>query len=406
MNVKPFKAWRPATEKAPRVASVPYDVVTTQQATALAHGNPDSFLHVVRAEIDFPAGTDLYSDAVYEKARENLQRMMCDGTLIREKNDYFYLYRQQMGAHAQCGIVATCHLEDYESGRIKIHEETRKLKQRDRTRYVDQLNANTGPVFLAFKDSPAIAQQIDQTTRDKPLYQFTSDDGITHTVWTVEPTAAIERALADIPAAYVADGHHRCASAAHVGATRRAANAHHTGHEAYNRFLAVLFPASHLQVLPYNRTVSDLNGRTNSQFLDALRGAFQVKASSKKEPGRAGLLCMYLDHTWFELSPLAPRPDDPVGALDVSVLQDRILAPLLGIDNPRESERLGFVGGVYGTAALEHCVDAGDARAAFSLHPTTLAELMAVADAQRLMPPKSTWFEPKLRSGLFVNTLD
>jgi uncharacterized protein (DUF1015 family) len=406
MKINPFKAWRPAPEKAGDVASVPYDVVTTKQAAALAAGNPDSFLHVVRAEIDLPEGTDLYSDAVYAKANENLQRMMADGTLLREEQPCFYLYSQQMGKHLQYGVVAGCHIEDYENGLIKIHEKTRKVKEQDRTRYVDELNANTGPVFLTCKDSELVGGLMKKIAATEPLYKFTAPDGIIHTVWKIRETGAFSAAFADVPAFYVADGHHRSASAAAVGRMRREANPDHTGEEPYNWFLAVIFPESQLKILPYNRIVLDLNGRTQAEFFQALEKSFTVEANGKKEPDTSGTVCMYTDGKWFELTPKEAIPSDPVGALDVSILQDRVLGPILGIEDPRESDRIDFVGGIHGTAELERRVNEGEAVAAFSLHPTTIEQLMDVADAGLLMPPKSTWFEPKLRSGLLVNTLD
>jgi len=406
MKINPFKAWRPAPEKAGDVASVPYDVVTTQQAAKLAEGNPDSFLHVVRAEIDLPPDTNPYDDAVYAKAAENLKRMMDDGTLIREKKPCFYLYSQQMGDHLQYGIVAGCHVEDYENGLIKIHEKTRKVKEQDRIRYVDELNANTGPIFLTCKDSELVGSLMKEVASKEPLYQFTAPDGIIHTVWKIEETGAFAAAFAEVPAFYVADGHHRSASAAKVGAMRREANPDHTGTEPYNWFLSVIFPESQLKILPYNRVVLNLGDQTAEEFLQALEKSFALNASGKKEPSAPGTVCMYYNQTWYELTPIEAIPSDPVGSLDVSILQDRVLAPLLGIDDPRESNDIDFVGGIHGTAELERRVDNGEAVVAFSLYPTTIAQLMDVADAGLLMPPKSTWFEPKLRSGLLVNTLD
>ncbi len=406
MKINPFKAWRPAPEKAGNVASVPYDVVTTQQAAALAAGNPDSFLHVVRAEIDLPEGTDLYSDAVYAKAAENLKRMMADGTLIREEKPCFYLYSQQMGGHLQYGIVAGCHIEDYENGLIKIHEKTRKVKEQDRTRYVDELNANTGPVFLTCKDNELVGGLMEQIAATEPLYRFTAPDGIIHTVWKIEQTGQFAAAFAHVPAFYVADGHHRSASAVSVGRARRAANPNHTGDEPYNWFLAVIFPESQLKILPYNRVVLSLGDQTADGFFQGLEKSFTVEADGKKEPSAPGSVCMYTGGKWSTLTPKEAIPSDPVGSLDVSILQDRVLGPLLGITDPRESDDIDFVGGIHGTAELERRVDSGEAVAAFSLYPTTIAQLMDVADANLLMPPKSTWFEPKLRSGLLVNSLD
>ncbi len=406
MRINPFNAWRPAPELAEKVASVPYDVVTTKQAAALAEGNPHSFLHVVRAEIDLPPETGAYDDAVYAKANENLQKMMADGTLIREEKPCFYLYSQQMGDHLQYGIVAGCHIEDYENGLIKIHENTRKVKEQDRTRYVDELNANTGPVFLTCKDSELISCMMQKIAATEPLYKFTAPDGIIHTVWKIEEAGVFAAAFADVPAFYVADGHHRSASAAAVGRARREANPDHDGTEPYNWFLAVIFPESQLKVLPYNRVVLNLGDQSAAEFVTKLSESFDISLSDISTPEQAGAISMYMDGTWSTLTPKEAIPTDPVGALDVSVLQDRILAPLLGIDDPRESNDIDFVGGIHGTAELERRVDAEEAVIAFSLYPTTIEQLMDVADANLLMPPKSTWFEPKLRSGLLVNTLD
>ncbi len=406
MKVKAFKAWRPAAGKAEIVASVPYDVVDTAGAAELAAGNADSFLHVVRAEIDLPEGTNPYSDAVYEQAKTNLQRLMDDGVLVREEKPSIYLYSQQMGDHLQYGIVATCHIEDYETGKIKIHEKTRRVKEEDRIRYVDTQNANTGPVFLAYRDSEKINTVVDAAKATDPLYKFTAEDGVTHTVWTFENAAELEAAFGEIPATYVADGHHRSASAAKVGAKRRAANPNHTGEEPYNYFLAVMFPESELKILAYNRVILSLPG-TQDEFFGALDSKFTIEQNGISSPRNAGEICMYIDGEWSTLTPKAvPDATDPVAALDVSILQNDVLAPILGIDDPRESNDIDFIGGIKGTGELEKWVDSGRAALAFSMFPTSMDQLFAVADAGMLMPPKSTWFEPKLRSGLLVNTLD
>ena len=406
MRVKAFKAWRPAEGKAESVASVPYDVVDTNQAAELAAGNPDSFLHVVRAEIDLPEGTNPYSDAVYAQAKANLERLQNDGVLIREEQPSIYLYSQQMGDHLQYGIVATCHFEDYEQGKIKIHEKTRRVKEEDRIRYVDTQNANTGPVFLAYRDSAKINAVVEATKGTEPLYKFTAEDGVVHTVWKFEDAAAIEAAFGEIPATYVADGHHRSASAAKVGAKRRDANPNHTGDEPYNYFLAVMFPESELKILAYNRVILSLPG-TEEAFLQALEEKFSVEASGVAVPEKAGEICMYFKGQWSTLTPKQmPDAADPVAALDVSILQNEVLAPILGIADPRESNDIDFIGGIKGTAELEKWVDDGRAALAFSMYPTSMDQLFCVADAGMLMPPKSTWFEPKLRSGLLVNTLD
>ncbi len=406
MKVKAFKAWRPVADKAALVASVPYDVVDTKQAAALAAGNPYSFLHVVRAEIDLPAGTDPYSDAVYAKARENLYRLMDEGILVREKEPSVYLYSQQMGERIQYGIVATCHVQDYETGKIKIHEKTRRAKEEDRIRYVDTQNANAGPVFLAYRDSATINAMMDAVKKTAPLYRFTAVDGVAHTVWKFADAAAVEQAFAEIPNTYVADGHHRSASAVKVGAMRRAANPKHTGNEPYNWFLAVMFPQSELKIMAYNRVILRLPS-TKEAFNKALSEKFAVEQNGVSTPRKAGEICMYMEGRWSTLVPKnKPTATDPVAALDVSILQNEVLGPILGIDDPRESNDIDFIGGIKGTAELEKWVDDGRAVLAFSMFPTSMEQLFSVADAGMLMPPKSTWFEPKLRSGLLVNTLD
>jgi len=406
MKVKAFKAWRPTADKVELVASVPYDVVDTAGAAALAAGNPDSFLHAVRAEIDLPEGTDPYSAAVYEQAKANLQRLMDDGVLVREEEPALYLYSQRMGDHIQFGIVATCHTEDYETGKIKIHEKTRRVKEEDRIRYVDTQNANTGPVFLAYRDSEKINAVVDAAKATDPFYQFVAEDGVEHTVWKFDDPAAIEDAFGEIPATYVADGHHRSASAAKVGAMRRAANPDHTGEEPYNYFLAVLFPESELKILAYNRVVLSLPG-TREAFFQALEEKFVVEANGISKSRKSGEICMYIDGQWSTLTPKQlPDATDPVASLDVSILQNDVLDPILGIEDPRESNDIDFIGGIKGTEELEKWVDDGRAVLAFSMYPTSMEQLFAVADAGMLMPPKSTWFEPKLRSGLLVNTLD
>jgi uncharacterized protein (DUF1015 family) len=406
MRVKAFKAWRPVADKAEKVASVPYDVVDAEQAAKLASGNPDSFLHAVRAEIDLPAGTDPYSDEVYAQAKMNLQHLMDSGVLVRDEEPSIYLYSQQMGDHIQFGIVATCHITDYEEGKIKIHEKTRRVKEEDRIRYVNTQNANTGPVFLAYRDSATINTLVDATKAAEPLYSFTAEDGVKHTVWPFEDPSAIEAAFGDIPATYVADGHHRSASAAKVGAMRREANPNHTGDEPYNYFLAVMFPESALKILAYNRVILSLPG-SQEDFFQALESTFVLEANGISAPRHAGELCMYINGAWSTLSPKqAPDAADPVAVLDVSILQNEVLAPILNIEDPRESNDIDFIGGIRGTEELEKWVDSGRAVMAFSMYPTSMEQLFAVADAGKLMPPKSTWFEPKLRSGLLVNTLD
>ncbi|MCK5676319.1 MAG: DUF1015 domain-containing protein, partial [Verrucomicrobia bacterium] len=312
----------------------------------------------------------------------------------------------QMGDHLQYGIVASCHIEDYEAGKIKIHEKTRRVKEEDRIRYVDTQNANTGPVFLAYRDSSKINAVVNATKAADPLYKFTAEDGVVHTVWKVEDPSVLEAGFGEIPATYVADGHHRSASAAKVGAMRRSANPNHTGEEPYNYFLAVMFPERELKILAYNRVILTLPG-TQDEFFQALASTFTVEQNGISEPRKAGEICMYINGQWSTLTPKQmPDATDPVAVLDVSILQNDVLAPILNIEDPRESNDIDFIGGIKGTGELERWVDEGRAVLAFSMYPTSMEQLFAVADAGMLMPPKSTWFEPKLRSGLLVNTLD
>ncbi len=404
LRIKAFQGLIPAPEHAEAVACVPYDVVDTREAAALAEGNPRSLLHVDRAEIDLPAGTDPHADAVYDQARKNFLRLQNDGSLVREERPAIYLYRQCMGAHEQTGIAAVCHIEDYERDLIKKHEKTRRDKEDDRTRLIGTIGADTGPVFLTYRDVAAIDALVEKERGEAPLFDFTAPDGIRHTVWRVREPGDLVNAFAQVPCTYVADGHHRTASAARVGRERREANPAHNGTEDYNWFLAVLFPASQLRILPYNRAVHDLNGRSEEEFLTAVREHFDVAENADPSPGSPAQVSMYLAGKWRGLSWSPDASADPIARLDVTVLQDRLLAPILGIDDPRTSERIDFIGGIRGTKELEERVDSGRAAVAFSMFPTTVEQLMDIADAGAIMPPKSTWFEPKLRSGLFIHT--
>ena len=404
LRIQAFTGLRPAPELVAEVACVPYDVVNREESAALAAGKPNTLLHVDRAEIDLPPDTDPYSDAVYEKARENFLALQKSGALIRETEPCLYLYQQRMGAHVQTGLAAVCHIEDYERDIIKKHEKTRRDKEDDRTRLIGTLSADTGPVFLTYRDSEAIDALTAAALNTAPLYDFTAPDGIQHTVWRIAGGESFVENFRNIPVAYVADGHHRTASACRVGRERREANPAHTGSEDYNWFLAVLFPASQLQILPYNRAVKDLHGHTKETFLEAVSRVFTLRHGSAPTPVRPGEIRMYLDGAWYDLT-WRPAPDaDPISQLDVTALQDRVLAPLLGIDDPRTSKGIEFIGGIRGPGELVKLVDSGKAAVAFSMYPTTVEQLMAIADAGQIMPPKSTWFEPKLRSGLFVHT--
>ena len=403
MRIRAFTPLRPPADKAHLVASLPYDVVTTDEARELAAGNPLSMLHVVRAEIDLPPGTDVHSDAVYAKAVENFKRLQAEGALERETEPSVYIYQQRMGDHVQRGIVALCHADDYNAGLIKKHEKTRPDKENDRTRLTSDLSANAGPVFMTYRDSAEVTALVNFSVKSPPLYDFTAPDGIQHTAWMVPPEA-MTRAFAAVPAFYVADGHHRSASAARVAAERASANPNHTGDEDYNWFLCVMFPGSELKILPYNRLVHDLNGRSAEEFLSELGFCCELTENAPETPTKPGQVSMYIGGHWYGLT-LEPPPDaDPVARLDVEMLQQQVLSPLLGIDDPRTSERVTFAGGIRGTSYLKAQVDSAHAAVAFNLHPVTIQQLLEIADAGQIMPPKSTWFEPKLRSGLFIHT--
>ena len=400
MNIRPFSAVRPAPEKAAAVAAVPYDVVDTAEARALAAGNPASFLHVSRPEIDMPDGTDCSSPAAYAQARKALDALRASGTLVQDDSPRFYAYRQVMGDHAQTGIVATFDTKDYLAGILKQHEKTRTDKEDDRTRHIEVLSAHTGPAFLTYKDDAAIDALVADACAGAQLYDFVADDGIRHTVWEI-PSASNERLqslFAAIPAAYIADGHHRSAAAS------RYAREH--SFEGESRwFLAVAFPASQLKILPYNRLVADLNGLTADALLAKAREVFTITPAADGVPTSGRHARMFLAGSWYDLAWDVPEGTDVVSSLDVSVLQDRFLAPVLGIDNPRTSPRISFMGGIRGTEELRARVEDGRAAVAFSMFPVTVGEMMAIADAGAVMPPKSTWFEPKLRSGLFVHAI-
>ncbi len=406
LRISAFQGLRPAGKFVEQVACVPYDVVDTKEALALAEGNPFSLLHVDRAEIDLPPETDIHSEEVYQKARANFQKLQEDGVLVREPEPCVYLYRQRMGAHSQTGFVCVSHIEDYENDLIKKHEKTRRDKEDDRTKLIDTISANTGPVFLTYRDEPAIDALVEQYQTAPPLFDFIAPDGIEHTLWRIPGGQDLLKQFAEVPASYVADGHHRTASAARVGRQRREANPAHTGEENYNWFLTVLFPSSQLKILPYNRAAHDLNGHSREHFLAEVKKRFDVVEDANPAPNQPGRVSMYLTGKWYGLSWTPDSDADPVGRLDVSLLQDRLLAPLLGIDDPRTSKRIEFVGGIRGTKELVKRCEEGRAAVAFSMYPTTVEQLMDIADAGQIMPPKSTWFEPKLRSGLFIHTLD
>lgn len=406
MRIRPFQALIPPTELAPRVASVPYDVVDRDEAAALAAGNPDSMLRVLRAEIEFPAETSPYADEIYRRAAENLARLQAEGKLVRDGQPALYLYQQEMGGHRQRGLVALCHVDDYDADLIKKHEKTRPEKENDRTRLTSELSANPGPVFLTYRGREEIDALVDEAASTEPVFDFSSEDGIRHTGWRITDAAPFLEAFGPVPAFYVADGHHRAASAARVGRMRREGNPEHTGEEDYNWFLTVLFPATELKVLPYNRVVADLNGLDEESFMDRVEAIALPESGVDAESDGVGDIRMYLGGRWYRIHLTANPGADPASRLDVSLLQDRILGPILGIDDPRTNDRIEFVGGIRGTEHLANVVKRGDAAVAFSLYPVTVDQLMDIADAGQIMPPKSTWFEPKLRSGLFIHMFE
>ena len=407
MRIKPFKAWRPKQELAAQVAAPPYDVLDSDEARAMAQGNPVSFLHVGKAEIDLPPDVDVHDERVYAKGVENLRQFRQAGVLIQEPEPVFYLYRLIRDGHTQTGLVAVCHADDYDKELIRKHEKTLKAKEDDRMTHIAGLNSQTGPVFLAYRPQPELDKLTQQVQTGVPLYDFTSPDGVQNTLWRVPHTAPWVRSFEAIPVTYIADGHHRAAAAVRVAHERQAANPKHTGAEEYNWFLAVLFPADQLRILPYNRCVKDLHGLTVPAFLDRVHAAgFVVMKQAAPRPVAPRHVSMYLAGTWYGLSWPADPQADAVGCLDVSVLQDRLLNPILGIDDPRKNSRISFVGGIRGTEELVRHVDGGRAVVAFSMYPTTMDQLLAIADAGQIMPPKSTWFEPKLKDGLFMHDLD
>ena len=408
--VKPFICIRPAKENAAKVASLPYDVYNRKEACAAVAGNPVSFLNIDRAETQFSDDVDTYADCVYEKARELLDTQIAEGVYVTDAGDHYYLYELTMDGRSQTGIVACSSIDDYVNGVVKKHENTREDKELDRIRHVDTVNAQTGPIFLAYRQNETLKAIVAEEKAKPVLYDFVSDDGIRHRVWKIDDpaqTAAIEAAFATIPATYIADGHHRAASAVKVGLKRRAENPGYTGEEPFNYFLSVLFPDEELMILPYNRVVKDLNGMSREQFFEAVKGKFELEEIGKEPyaPVEKGTFGMYLDNTWYALKVLPQyRSADPVKGLDVSILQDQLLGPVLGIGDPRTDKRIDFIGGIRGLKELERRVRE-DMEIAFSMYPTSIEELLAVADAGLLMPPKSTWFEPKLRSGLFIHKL-
>ena len=408
--VKPFTCIRPECSVVSKVAALPYDVYNRKEACQVTASNPLSFLNIDRAETQFPEDVDMYAPQVYHKARQLLDAWVADGTFVTDKGDNYYLYQLTMDGRSQTGIVACCSIDDYETGVIKKHENTREEKELDRIRHVDVTDAHTGPIFLAYRSNEALARITGQVMGNTPLYDFVSEDGIGHRVWRIgdpRTVQAIEEGFKAIPATYIADGHHRAASAVKVGLKRRQENPGYTGREPFNYFLSVLFPEEQLFIMPYNRVVKDLNGLSMEKFFTAVYEKFDVAKVGKEacSPQKKGTFGMYLDGVWYMLK-IKPQfvTEDPVKGLDVSVLQEQLLGPVLGIGDPRTDKRIDFIGGIRGLGELERRV-AEDMTVAFSMYPTSIQELFAVADAGLLMPPKSTWFEPKLRSGIFIHRL-
>ena len=406
--IRPFNALRPEAEHAAQVAAVPYDVVKTEEARALAAGNPWSFLRVSRPEIDLPDGTPAYSDQVYAKAAANFETLTRECPLEVEETPSLYLYRLIMGEHEQIGVVACCSVDEYDRDIIRKHERTRRDKEDDRTRHIMVLRAQTGPGFLTYRDRPEISSLIaDALSGNPPLYDFVANDNIRHTVWRVPTYDPLVEAFAEVPYLYIADGHHRAASASRARAELKESGFSFIGSEEYNFFQCVLFPDKQLQILPYNRIVRDLNEFSPKEFLARIRESFVVTETAAAFPAERGQWSMYLDGRWYGLTlpSDATTPSGVVESLDVSILQDRLLDPILGIKDIRTDKRIDFVGGIRGTEELEKLVNEGKAAVAFSLYPTTIEDLLRVSDAGEIMPPKSTWFEPKLRDGLLIHQI-
>jgi uncharacterized protein (DUF1015 family) len=412
--IRPFKALRPTIEKAQLVASVPYDVVNREEAADFAKGNPLSYLHITRSEIDLPNVNDVYSKEIYQKAKENLNRIIKEAPLKTEEKPSFYLYRLIMDGRAQTGICATFSVDDYDNDVILKHEKTRKVKEDDRTNHIVTTKAQTGIVFLTYRGIKSVNDVVDKTMKEiKPEYDFTASDGVQHTVWIVPDNfnKIIIDEFAKINKLYIADGHHRAKSASRAKEEMKKNNPDHNGDEEYNYFVSVIFPADQLHILPYNRVVFDLNGLSNDDFLNAVSEKFEVAITTNKQPQAKNQFCMYLDKQWYHLkardSVLASLSlEKAVGEkLDVSILQNFLLNPVLGIDDPRTNNRIDFIGGIRGTKELEKLVDSGKAAMAFSLYPVGLDDLMNISDAGEVMPPKSTWFEPKLRDGLLTHLI-
>ena len=403
ITIRPFAALRPRADLASEICELPYDVMSSEEARQMVAGKPHSFLHVSKPEIDLPSGTDVYLPEVYQRGKANFARMIAGGLLAQDQQPGFYFYRQVMGKHSQVGLVAVASCEDYLKGTIKKHEFTRPDKEDDRVRHIETLNSQTGPVFLVHPENRDIAAIASRTVSGAPDIDFTADDGVRHSAWTVnDPTEIkkIEELFGALPALYIADGHHRSAAAARVFQSRKGA-----GDSAW--FLSVIFPANEVQILPYNRVLKDLNGLSAPEMLEKLEGIFSIEQNGKAMPARKHELGFYLEGKWrtLDFRSRFTSTTDPVERLDVTLLQKHVLAPFFGIDDPRTSKRINFVGGIRGTKELEKVVDSGDFACSFSMFPTSIHDLMSIADAGGIMPPKSTWFEPKLRDAMFCHMI-
>ncbi|MEN1936456.1 DUF1015 family protein [Paenibacillus sp. 102] len=413
-TIRPFRAIRPVSDKAAQVAALPYDVLNSEEAREVVKGNPYSFLHIDKAEIDLDPAVSPYDNSVYEKASENLQRLMKEEVLIQDEDPCLYIYQLTMQGRTQSGLVVCTSIDEYTDNTIKKHERTRHEKEQDRIRHVDVCNANTGPIFLTYRTKETVTKLIvNWQENHTPIYQFTADDGVEHVIWKIaeaDEIFALVKLFEEIPFLYIADGHHRSASAVKVGLMRREQYPNYTGEEEFNFFLSVLFPHDELSIWDYNRVVKDLNGLSEGQFLQQISQYFYVEevGASSYKPNESKTFGMYLDQKWYKLTVKEETYDahDVVKRLDVSILQDHLLSQVLQIHDPRADSRIDFVGGIRGLEELERLVNRGDYKVAFALYPTSMEDLLAIADAGEVMPPKSTWFEPKLRSGLFIHSLE
>ncbi|MBW1810610.1 MAG: DUF1015 domain-containing protein [Deltaproteobacteria bacterium] len=409
-DVRPFRGLRPRAELVQKVACPPYDVLSLDEAAHLAQDNPESFLHVIRAEIDLGPGADPHSQQVYEQSRQKLQEMISDKVMLQDETACFYVYRLIRDGHEQYGLVASVSLDEYENDLVKKHELTRPVKEADRAKHIEILKANAGPVLLAYRARQEIADLIQRIcSSSEPVYNFAADDDVDHCLWPISSPGEItqlQETFVSVPALYIADGHHRAAAASRVREIMRSSNPHHSGDEEYNYFLAVAFPDQDLRIMGYNRVVRDLSNLSVEEFLQQVGQKFNVSSSNRREPEAAHLFSMFLDGDWYRLEarPGSFAADDPVEQLDASILQNNLLGPILGIEDPRADQRIDFVGGVRGTLELERRCSQ-DMRVAFCVYPVAVEQLMAVADEGLVMPPKSTWFEPKLRSGIVVRPI-